>query len=372
MTEPDYKHIIDSATEYAIFTTNTDGLINSWNTGAERLLGWSEKEAVGQHGSIIFPDENNKQKAREEMQSASESESATDEDWHVKKDGSQFWALGRMMTITDDSGEITGYVKILLDQTDRKRYEQQLKQMNETLEERIRKRTADLVSYQNKLRTLASELNKAEQRERHRLSVDLHDNLGQILAVCRMELDLIRKQLSNDEVTEDLANVKNLMDEAIKYTRELMSDLKPPTGLNDADLMTMMSWLRDKMKKHGLKVFIEDDKQPKPLSKDMREALLQSVRELLFNVIKHAGVDEAHILLKRINDQVQLTVKDGGRGFNPEDDQTKSEYGGFGLFNIKERISLLGGSLKIDSEPDKGSTVTLITPVKEQADGLNQ
>ncbi|MEX2574527.1 MAG: PAS domain-containing sensor histidine kinase [Balneolaceae bacterium] len=366
MNKPDYERIIESATEYAIFTMDTGRRINFWNTGSERLFGWSEQEAIDRLADIIFPEDERPDAVLREIERVRENGSATDERWHVRKDGSRFWALGRMMSMSDDTGTVIGYVKILLDQTQRKQYEEQLQSINKTLEERVEERTEDLLSYQRKLRSLASELNKAEEHERQRLAGDLHDNLGQILAMCRMELELVQKQLPDGEGVPDIRNALEMLDEAIRYTRELMTDLKPPVGLDEEELKTMMEWLAGRMRKHGLNVTIEADSSSKPISKESRVVFLQSARELLFNVIKHAGVNEAKMELTRLDSTVRLVVRDNGSGFDPRSvELAQSDAGGFGLFNIRERLDLLGGSLDIDSEPGKGTAMTITAPLKK-------
>lgn len=237
-------------------------------------------------------------------------------------------------------------------------------------EERVKERTADLEYYHEKLRSMTSELNKVREHEKQQLATDLHDNLGQILAVCRMELDLLKNQLPDNTGSASIANMAELLNEAIRYTRELMSDLKPPLGLENEDIVTMMNWLANKMKKHGLEVSIEDDGRPKPLHQEVQTALLQSVKELLFNVIKHAGTTrEARMKLTRLDSSVRLTIKDHGKGFDPKKlEWTQKDDGGFGLFNIYEQLNLLGGCLDIFSKPGTGTAVTLTVPLKIDPD----
>ncbi len=247
---------------------------------------------------------------------------------------------------------------------ERVRAEEKLQEVNEALEDRVEQRTKSLISYQRQLRLLAGRLNKAEEDERHRIAAELHDNLGQILAVCKMKLDFIERDGQGDKIDE----TSELINEAITYTRELMSSLKPPSSLKGENLKEAVAWITEKLEKHGLVVAIEDDGQAKPLDEEVRRMMLRAVRELLFNIIKHAGVHEARIYLSRKDGRVEVRVEDDGDGFDPEKQKKiESENGGFGLFNIYERIDMLGGRLKIDSEPGKGTRATVTAPVEEHA-----
>ena len=363
VTDTYYRKIVENATEFAIFTMDTDRRIRTWNAGAEEILGWSREEARGQMADIIFPSEGKSARAEKEEQCARENGSASDETWHVKKDGSYFWAIGRMMPISDEAGRITGFVKILMDQTEKKKYQQELKIMNETLEERVSERTEALLSYQRQLRFLISELNTTVDRERDRLAGDLHDNLGQLLAVCKMELRMLQNQIDDKELQASISKATELIEEAIRYTRVLMSDLKPPDEVKK-DLMLLMKWIAKRKERFGLKVSVEDDQQEKPLQDDVQALLSQAVRELLFNVVKHAGVDEAVVRLERQGENLRVLVEDKGKGFEPaKQEPVQESEGGFGIFNLRERLELMGGSLNIESEPGKGTNAILVVPL---------
>lgn len=252
-----------------------------------------------------------------------------------------------------------------VDLTDRKRAEEKLQSVNENLEEKVKKRTAKLLSYQNQLRLLVSQLSKAEENERQRLATELHDNLGQILTIGKMKLDqYLAKNVADSEIRE----LSDLMNEAIRYTRELMSDLKPPPSLQQESFRKTINWLADKMDKYDLKISVEDDKQPKPLSKEVQATLTQCVRELLFNVVKHANVDEARVSLSRNKNKVQVVVEDKGAGFEQDGvNLTPTREGKFGLFNIMERINLMGGNLDIFSQPGEGTKAVIMVPADEKS-----
>lgn len=283
-----------------------------------------------------------------------------------QSDDTVHW-LVHWLPLYNKQEEVTGINMVVQDITDRKQYEKKLQKLNETLEERVEKRTKSLMSYQDQLRSLASQLSKAEEQERQRLAAELHDNLGQMLAMCKMKMDGLQKE--NDrmpsDVVSEITDIKKLVEDSLAFSRELMSDLKPPPTIDKEDVRATIEWLADKMKKHDLNVIIEDDGQPKRTSKEIRTTLLQSVRELLFNIIKHAGVKEAYIRMSQRDSQLQIIVEDEGDGFDPDKGFSDSiEEGGFGLFNIRERLDLLGCSMDIETKPGDGTKVTILAPVK--------
>ncbi|MEG4427442.1 MULTISPECIES: PAS domain-containing protein [unclassified Microcoleus] len=120
--------ILDSAKDYAIFTIDTDGQVTSWNAGAQRLLGYTEAEIVGQDGRIIFtPEDSAARKPEAERHIALTQEKAENERWHVRKDGSRFWGSGLVMPLRDAAGEVQGFLKIMQDKTERRQIEEALR-----------------------------------------------------------------------------------------------------------------------------------------------------------------------------------------------------------------------------------------------------
>lgn len=267
--------------------------------------------------------------------------------------------------IYDSDEAISGVFMQGIDLTERKRAQEALKAVNETLEERVEERTEALLSYQEQLRSLVFQLSRTEINQRQQLATELHDNLGQLLALSKMKIEALQKEYG-ESAASNIDELKKLINEALTYTRELTSDLKPPPSIHD-DLIASINWVAEKLKKRGLTVIIEDDGRPKPLDEKTNVMIIPSIRELLFNVIKHTSEKEAIVDLKRSGDQLHITVKDKGEGFDTESKEfVPNKKGGFGLFNIQERISLHGGSVDIESSKGKGTKVTMHIPLSEE------
>ncbi|MEX2574942.1 MAG: PAS domain S-box protein [Balneolaceae bacterium] len=354
--------IIDSSDD-AIISKNLEGIITSWNNSAERIFGYSVKEILGKPVTVLIPDD----RLDEEMVILEELKRGNRVDHfetiRMRKDGVLLHISLTISPVYDSSGQIVGASKIARDITDRKKTEAKLQAMNETLEARVKERTTALLTYQEQLKSLTSELSKAEEQERQRLAAELHDNLGQILAVSKMKLDLMLRDRLPDRANAVAVETVELMNSAITFTRGLMTDLKPPPSLEKESLAANIGWIADKMKKHKLDVTVEEDDQPKVLTEEVRRTLCQCVRELLFNVIQHGKVKKARVILSVIDKQVQVVIEDKGRGFQWNGKRpAPTERGGFGLFNIHERMDWLGGHMQIYSEPGKGTKITLLVP----------
>jgi signal transduction histidine kinase len=242
--------------------------------------------------------------------------------------------------------------------------QKQLQALNEVLEQKVEEQTAEV-------RKLASELTLAEQRERHRISHILHDDLQQRLYAIQMQMEFLGGggEIENAAVKKDLADIKAQLHEVLVLTRHLSIDLSPPI-LRDEGLAQAIGWLASQMQEqHGLRIDLQADGPFAIPDAEIQVLLFTCVRELLFNVIKHAGVDRAFVSLHRSNADLRIEVRDAGKGF----DLTPPAWGGnndegsqprsFGLPTLRHRLSLFGGSMDIQSQPGGGTLVTLVVPV---------
>jgi DNA-binding NarL/FixJ family response regulator/signal transduction histidine kinase len=216
------------------------------------------------------------------------------------------------------------------------------------------------------LRALALQLTQAEQVERRRLAKVLHDHLQQLLVCAKFSLSLLSRKARAKDDEQTMQQLSETIDEAIGAARSLTAELSPPL-LHEKGLVAGLEWLsRQMMKKHGLKVEVQADGNAEPATEQMRLFLFESVRELLFNIVKHAKVASARVQLNRLGSgQIRITVADEGAGFEPQRLSGRVGLaGGFGLFSIRERLGYLGGSMEVDSAPGRGSRFTLVAPIR--------
>jgi len=245
--------------------------------------------------------------------------------------------------------------------SERKQIEDRLRQLAGTLEERVKERTQQLSTSYARLRALATDLTVAEQTERRRLATELHDYLAQMLVVTRMKLGQVLGQDQNPDVRTILQDADELLHQSLDYTRSLVSELTPQ-ALYERGLGAALRWLADQMcRQQMLTVEISLDGPELPLPEADAVLLFHSIRELLFNVLKHGKTDRASVSMCYVQNVLSITVSDQGCGFDVSgmsDDRSDR----FGLLSIRERMTALGGSFDLQSEPGKGTVASLHLP----------
>jgi signal transduction histidine kinase len=240
----------------------------------------------------------------------------------------------------------------------------QFANLNQTLEQRVAKRTAEAVEQAQKLRLLSAELSLAEEAERRRIAEMLHEDLQQLLVAARMQLAaLCRTQdaAQREPIAREIADV---LERSFELTRSLSVELAPPV-LYEHGLAAALEWLAAETRKnYNIEVTVEADSSANPKAADVRIFLFRAVRELLLNSVKHAVGSAVRITMQHLRpDKVRIIVADGGRGFDPtslDDKRTGSQT--FGLLNIRDRVRSFGGKFHIDSARKRGTQITLWLP----------
>jgi signal transduction histidine kinase len=240
----------------------------------------------------------------------------------------------------------------------------QLANLNQTLERRVAKRTAEAVEQAQKLRLLSAELSLAEEAERRRIAEMLHEDLQQLLVAARMQLAALcrtRDSVQREAIAREIADV---LERSFKLTKSLTVELAPPV-LYEHGLAAALEWLAaETAKNYDVEVTVEADSSANPKAADVRIFLFRAVRELLLNSAKHACGSAVHVTMQhRRPDKVRIIVADDGPGFDPnslDDKRTGSQT--VGLLNIRERVSGFGGKFHIDSSPKRGTRITLSLP----------
>ncbi|WNM56673.1 response regulator [Candidatus Nitrospira allomarina] len=364
-SERKYRLFVDGATGLAFIMLDLLGNITHWNSGAERLFGYPEDAALHKHFSMLFTAEDQRNgRPATELRRAETLEKGDDDNWLVRADGSRFWASGAVTAIRDPDDNLIGFAKVVRDKSDQKDTSDKLAELNRTLEERVIQRTQELTRNQERLRAMASDLTVTEQRERRRLATDLHDYLAQLLVVCRLKLSQGQSMSDKETLLKVIQEADTLLDQSLTYTRTLVSQLSP-TCLYEFGLHAALVWLGTEMGKQGLTVKLKCADETPPLPEDQAVLVFQSVRELLYNVLKHSGVKEVIVNLSLQQDNhLLIEVKDSGCGFseNPEERNEQSPTN-FGLFSIRERLEALGGEMVLNSAQKMGTQVLLRIPI---------
>jgi signal transduction histidine kinase len=237
----------------------------------------------------------------------------------------------------------------------------------------LTEQTRVLAEKNRQISELASALTLVEQQERRRIALILHDDLQQLLYGIQLRTHLLLLDFQNHElreIGEHLTTLTRLTEEAISKTRNLAVELSPPV-LNDAAVSALFDWLATHMKAvHNLDVQLRLENEFYLADEELRILLFQILRELLFNVVKHAKVGQARLRVQEQLQQTTICVEDDGAGFLVNAIRN-GEQGkeGLGLYSARERLHLFGGELKIDSAPGAGTRVTLVLPKQWSRDG---
>lgn len=238
----------------------------------------------------------------------------------------------------------------------------------------IAERVADLIdleaaqkalgTYQDELRSLASQLSITEERERREIATNLHDGIGQELALVKLRLESLRGRARDDADNRTIDEVCELAADVIRKTRTLMFEISPPI-LHELGLTPAIEWLADTFRsRHGLS--IEVDAEPVTgIEDDLKSLLFRSTHELLNNVVRHAQSRAVVVRVRASDTSLRIEVEDDGRGY--EHATTAGAAGGFGLFSIRERLAHFGGRLEVFSRVGRGTRAVIEAPTTRRA-----
>ena len=349
-SEARYRAILEDQTEM-ICRFRSDGVIEYVNEAYCRYFGRSRESLVGNvYRPVVHPDDLDRVE-QEVRQITPENPVKLIENRVVLQGGKTRWTQWINRGFFDRHGRLLGYQSVGQDIHDRKQAQE------------------GLLEYQRQLRSLASQLALAEERQRRIIAAGLHDRIGQSLAAMKLDLGMLRRSLDDATHKQRLGEVIDDLDAVMRDTWTLTFELCPPM-LYEVGLEAALEWLIQRLRQeHELEIVLEETGNGAQLPDDQRGLMFQVVRELLSNVVKHARARRAVVRIDQRPGTVSLMVRDDGAGFDPgEAIHPTSDAGGFGLLGIRERLRPFGGSVDIQSQPGQGTVVRVDLPTAKETD----
>jgi two-component system CheB/CheR fusion protein len=367
-TEERFRLLVEGAKDYAMFLLDLDNVITFWSAGAERVFGWTEAEAVGKTGRLIFvPEDIKKGAVEKEIAGAMNEGRAPDRRWHLRKDGSRIWVDGVMTRIDDADGAPRGFAKIARDATDLREAEDELRHARDEMEQRVIERTQDLLATNTELeqtmaqrQQLERELLEISEREKRRIGEDLHDMVCQELTATALFLQSTSKQMAN----ENPAAAKTLEESAQTVNRNVVLARELAGGLQAIELSAsgLKNALRELAQRAcqntGIKCHFKCARGVRVPDDTAALHLYRVAQEAVANAIKHSGAKNLLIHLDRNSEHICVSVQDDGKGFTP-----RKRAKGLGLHMMRYRANALGGELKVERRRSGGMDITCVIPV---------
>jgi PAS domain S-box-containing protein len=364
-----FRLLVEGARDYAMFLLDPESIITFWSAGAERVFGWTQEEAVGQSGAVIFtPEDRRKGEVEKEINSALNDGRALDRRFHLRKDGSRLWTDGVLMRLDDESGKLRGFAKVARDATDQRRIEDELAHARDEMEQRVVERTRELLAMNNELeRTMAQrqqlerELLEISEREKRRIGEDLHDMVCQELTATALFLKSTAQRIADDSA----AAAKTLEESAQTVNRNVVIARELARGLQAVELTA--AGLRNALRNlassacenSGIKCHFKVARGVHVPDDTVALHLYRIAQEAVTNAVKHSGAKNILVTLDRNQTHTCISVQDDGKGF-----VVKKRGKGLGLHMMRYRCNALGGELKITRRRTGGTDVTCVIPTK--------
>jgi PAS domain S-box-containing protein len=371
--------IVDCSDD-AIISKSLDGIITSWNAGAERLFGHTAQEAIGQHISLIIPADR-RDEERIILQRLRRGERINHFDTvRVRKDGSTLDISLSISPVRDSAGKIVGASKIARDVTQRKQFERALHEsearfrlLADALDtqvqfrtQELQRRNAEITQQSERLRDLSGRLLLIQDHERRRIARELHDSAGQTLAALGMNLAQIAADAKHDpaQLAKDVKDAQDLVQHLTQEIRTTSYLLHPPM-LDESGLSYALQWYVQGLRERSeLDIDLKISENFERLSREIELVIFRLVQECLTNVHRHSESKTALIRVFREADKIHVEVQDHGKGMSQERfAEVQSQGTGVGIRGMRERVRQVHGELTIESNP-LGTRISATFPAK--------
>src|ERR671912_2227609 len=349
----------------AVLATDEQLLLTAWNKAAEKMYGWRADEVLGSHIWQVVPLEMTEDQREDALRELAKTGRFRSEVITYAKDGTPVWVEGITVALRGEKGEITGYVNIRRDITERKRTEEELRRLN-----------LDLAERERELHGLLRRIVAIQEEERRRVAYEVHDGFTQTAAAAYRHLQTFaeHRRLESEEDREELEDAIALVRRTVEEAWSVIENLRPTT-LDDFGLGTAIQLQIEELQTEGFEASYEGTLGEERLPSTLEVNLFRVAQEALSNVRKHAETDRVRVAIGRREGVVRLEVRDWGRGFCTSEVRGSAGPGEtVGLSSMRDRVALLSGSLEIRSEPGTGTSVVAEIPLpaageeKEEAD----
>ncbi len=347
-----YRRIVEDQTEF-IVRWRPDGTRTFVNESYCRYFGITYEEAINTSFFSLIPEADH-QLVLDRLNALTPDNPISSGEHRVMLPGGRTgWNYWTDRAIFDKKGSIIECQSIGRDITDQKEAELALQESHDRI-----------LRNQEELRLLATELARAEERERKTVAAALHDSIGQNLVSSRIIIEQAAKNMTDEFARNSLQKVSNILNSVIEETQELTADLGSPTFYQFGLAAAIQEWLTDEIEQqHNINAAFMETGQTPHLPEELGIFIFRAVRELLHNVVKHAEASRVRVQLQTLNGHIVVEVTDDGKGFDRDSRRADRRKGGFGLFNIQERCKYLKGDCLIDSAPGRGTHIRLQIPL---------
>ena len=348
--------IVESSDD-AMISKTLEGTIVTWNSGAERLLGYTAEEAIGKNITLIVPADRLQEEAEILARLKRGDRIEHFETIRKRKNGSMFDVSLTISPLKNSSGIIVGASKVARDITEKKMAEKSLQQAHDHLESMVEERTASV-------RQLSLRLLTVQDEEHRSIARELHDSVGQHLAGIKMDVNQLRLSESADQHPEMLSKLSESVEKCMSETRTISYLLHPPL-IDEVGFSAAAKWYVEGFsERSGIKVNLESSSSGR-LPQSIELPLFRILQASLSNVHRHSKSSSVDVRFSIDEREARLEVKDYGKGIDPELLHQFNRNGGgagIGLAGMRERLRELGGRLEVESDAN-GTLVRAVIPI---------